>query len=311
LTLPYEASDVPSVRADFVAATSEEAEAMSDDLDKRLHGEREPPVVMGIVNVTPDSFSDGGAYASVDAAVAHAARMIDEGAEIIDVGPESTRPGSEPVSVDEQIRRAVPVIGAIRAARPDVDVAIDTRLAAVASAAIEAGATMVNDVSALRDDPAMAEVVSETGTWVVLMHRRGTPATMQTGGGPAYHDVIVEIAEFLQTRVDEALEAGVARSRIVIDPGIGFGKRVEHNLQILKHVPKLAGLGYPLLIGMSRKHFLGMTLSIESPKERDEASAVAAALAVRGGARIVRAHAVAATVSAIRMAWAIEASSPD
>jgi len=282
---------------------------MSEHLNRRLHGRGEPPVVMGILNVTPDSFSDGGSYQSVDAAVAQASKMIDEGAEIIDVGPESTRPGSEPVEGDEQIRRALPVIRAIRAAHPGIDLSIDTRLAEVATAAIESGATMVNDVSALRDDPALVDVVSRSGVWVVLMHRRGMPATMQAGGGPEYRDVIQEIGVFLRERIDWAVAAGVDRSRIVIDPGIGFGKRVEHNLQILKHVQELTAFGPPVLIGASRKHFIDMTLGCDSPEARDAASSVCAALAVRSGARIIRAHAVAATVSAARLAWAIGSSS--
>lgn len=282
---------------------------MSEHLDRRLLGEGEPPVVMGILNVTPDSFSDGGAYESVDAAVAQASKMIGEGAEIVDVGPESTRPGSEPVAADEQIRRAIPVIRAIRAAHPRIDLSIDTRAAEVATAAIEVGATMVNDVSALRDDPALVEVMSKSGVWVVLVHRRGMPATMQTGGGPDYRDVIQEIADFLQERVEWARAAGVDRSRIIIDPGIGFGKRVEHNLQILKDVDRLALVGAPVLIGASRKRFIGKTLGCETPQARDAASAICAALAVRGGARIIRAHAVAATVSAVRLAWAIGCSS--
>lgn len=283
---------------------------MSEHLDRRLRGEGEPPIVMGILNVTPDSFSDGGAYESVDSAVAHASKMIGEGAEIIDVGPESTRPGSEPVAADEQIRRAIPVIRAIRAAHPGIDLSIDTRLAEVATAAIEGGATMVNDVSALRDDPALVEVVSKSGVWVVLMHRRGSPATMQADGGPEYRDVIQEITDFLQERVEWAVAAGVDRSRIVIDPGIGFGKRVEHNLQILEHIQKLTVLGSPVLIGASRKRFIGMTLGGEVPEARDAASAVCAAFAVHGGVRIIRAHTVAPTVSAVRMAWAVRCSSP-
>lgn len=281
---------------------------MSDRLAERLRGDREPPVVMGILNVTPDSFSDGGAYESVDAAVAHASTMIAEGAEIIDVGPESTRPGSEPVSVAEQLRRAIPVIRAIRAAHPEVSLSIDTRLAEVASAAVEAGATMINDVSALRDDPALVEVVSKSGAWVVLMHRRGMPATMQAGGGPDYDDVVGEISEFLRERIDWAVSSGVERSRIVVDPGIGFGKRVEHNLQILQHVETLTALGQPVLIGASRKRFISMTLEGVAPELRDAASSHCAALAVAGGARVLRAHAVALTVTAARMAWSVRSS---
>ena len=167
---------------------------------------------------------------------------------------------------------------------------------------------MVNDVSALRDDPAMVHVVSHSGVWVVLMHRRGIPATMQSGGGPEYHHVVEEIAGFLQERVNWAVAAGVDRSRIVVDPGIGFGKRAEHNLQILRRIQELTVLGSPVLIGASRKRFIGKTLDDEHPEARDAASAVCAALAVRGGARIIRAHAVVATVSAVRLGWAIRYS---
>lgn len=278
---------------------------MNDRLNKRLFNDHEPPVVMGILNVTPDSFSDGGAYESVDAAVAHALRMIDEGAEIIDVGPESTRPGSEPVPAEEQIRRAIPVIKAIRAEQPHVPLSIDTRLSEVASAAVEVGATMINDVSALGDDPALVDVASRFGTWVVLVHRRGVSATMQAGGGPAYDDVIGEICSFLHKRIDWAESSGVNRSKVVVDPGIGFGKRAEHNLQILKHVERFTALGQPVLIGASRKRFIGITLGGSGAALRDEASSACAALAVCGGARIVRAHAVAMTAAAVRMAWAI------
>ncbi len=278
---------------------------MLERLHRRLHGDERIPIVMGILNVTPDSFSDGGAYASVESAVARAGVMLGEGAEIIDVGPESTRPGSEPVSVSEQLDRAIPVIRGIRQAHPEIAISIDTRLAGVAGAAIEAGATVVNDVSALRDDPAMADVVSRSGVFVVLMHRRGIPANMQASGGPQYGDVIREITEFLADRVEWSKGRGIDRDRIIVDPGIGFGKRVEDNYKILKYVDRYASLGLPILIGASRKRFLNKTLVVDGPSERDAASVACAALAARDGAAIIRTHAVAETVQAVRLAAAI------
>ena len=263
---------------------------------------------MGVLNVTPDSFSDGGAYATVDGALDHARVMIEQGAVIVDVGPESTRPGSQPVPSDEQIARAVPVIRAIRAACGDIVLSIDTRSAAVARAALEAGADMVNDVSALRDDEEMVDVVAESSAAVVLMHRRGTAADMQRGGGPRYGDVVEEITRFLRERVDWTVARGVERSRIVIDPGIGFGKRVEHNLQILRDVERLAAIGPPVLIGASRKAFIGNVSGVTDPKRRDAASAASAAIAVLGGAAIVRAHDVSSTVDAVRVAAAVRAA---
>jgi dihydropteroate synthase len=280
---------------------------------------------MGILNVTPDSFSDGGAYFDTRAAIEAGLRMIDEGAGIIDVGPESTRPGSQPVSPDEQISRAIPVIEGIRnqwqdrrTAGPVLQAAnenapkqgvisIDTRLAAVAEAAIGAGATMVNDTSALRDDPALVDCVARTGVELVLMHRRGTPATMQQGGGPIYNDVVAEIREFLRERVMFAVENGVDPSRILVDPGIGFGKRVEDNVAILRNVGAFNSVGpsghphVPVLIGVSRKRFIGSLLGIDDPVERDAASVVFAVFAVHHGAEVVRVHDVRRTVEGISL----------
>lgn len=263
---------------------------------------------MGVLNVTPDSFSDGGAYLAPDNAVARALQMIDEGAGIIDVGPESTRPGvAPPVSANEQIARAIPVIEAIRVANADIPISIDTRLAAVAKAALAAGADMVNDVSALRADPAMIEVVAASGATLVLMHMRGTPADMQAGGGPDYDDVIGEIAAFLDERRQYAADHGVDPTRIVLDPGIGFGKRVEHNLLILRHLDRFVALGQPVLVGASRKSFIGHTLGIEDPKDRLAGSLACAAMAAMAGAAIVRAHDVRTTVDVVRMCAAVPA----
>lgn len=278
---------------------------MQERWHSNLIGDVPTPLVMGILNVTPDSFSDGGAYGSVDAGVTRACAMVAEGARIIDVGPESTRPGSTPVPPDEQLRRAIPVIAGIRAVHPEIIVSIDTRSSVVARAAIERGATVVNDVSALRDDPNMAEVVRDSGASVVLMHRRGTPGTMQAGGGPVYDDVIAEITAFLLERIAWSEAQGIGRSQIILDPGIGFGKRATDNLKILQQVAHFVGLGLPVLIGASRKRFLGMTLGLDDPVERDAVSLVCAGLAVRDGASIIRSHLVKETVQTVALARAV------
>jgi dihydropteroate synthase len=264
-----------------------------------------PPLVMGILNVTPDSFSDGGDYFTRDAAGAHALNMIAEGADIIDIGGESTRPGAEPTPAEEQIRRAIPVIRAIRTRNSDIAISIDTRAAAVARAAVDAGSDIINDVSALRDDPAMADVVAASGAAVVLMHRRGTSADMQDGGGPHYDDVIAEITAFLQQRRDFAAGRGIDRSRIILDPGLGFGKRVEHNLTILRHLDRLVALEQPVLVGASRKRFLGSVLGVDEPKQRLAGSLTCAVIAALAGAAILRVHDVRATVDAVQLCSAV------
>ena len=260
---------------------------------------------MGILNVTPDSFSDGGAYADADAAVARACAMLAEGADIIDVGPESTRPGSAAVSAEAQIARAVPVIAALRDAEPNVVISVDTRLAPVARAALDAGADLVNDISALRDDPQLVELVAERGVPVVLMHMRGTPADMQQGGGPVYDDVVREVADFLQERAEWAIERGVVRERIIVDPGLGFGKRVGHNLQLLAGLDELVGRGYPVLVGASRKRFIGAAAGGEQPADRLAGSLTCAILAAQAGAAIVRVHDVQPTAEALRLLRAV------
>lgn len=248
------------------------------------------PFVWGILNVTPDSFSDGGAYATHEAAVAAACRMAREGADVIDVGGESTRPGAVDVTDDEQIARTSPVIAELaRRFGPDGPaISIDTRSAAVARQALEAGATLVNDVSALRDDPALAEVVREYGAGIVLMHMKGTPRTMQHN--PHYDDVIEEVSGFLAERVEFAVKAGIARSRIVIDPGIGFGKTTAHNLKILRNLERFRTLGAPVMVGPSRKRFIGETLGIDVPAERAAGTAGVVAAAVLAGVECVRVH---------------------
>lgn len=276
-----------------------------DRLGNRLCNSGRPPAIMGILNVTPDSFSDGGLYERPEQAVRHALGMIEEGAEIIDVGAESTRPGSQGVVAEEQIRRAIPVIKRLRDTDDSVVISIDTRNADVAEAALAVGADMVNDVSALRDDPRMVDIVAGSGARVVLMHRRGDAATMQSGGGPRYDDVVVEIAAFLAARTDWAEARGVYRDRIILDPGIGFGKRVEHNLLILRDLDRFVALGRPVLVGASRKRFLGRSLDLEIPADRDTASFACAALAARAGAAILRVHAVRGSVEAAHVGWTV------
>ncbi len=267
-----------------------------------------PPQVMGILNVTPDSFSDGGTYLDAAAAIRRACEMVEEGAGIIDVGAESTRPGSHGVADDEQIARAIPVISGLRSANDQIAISIDTRSAVVARRAIDAGADMVNDTSALRDDEAMVAAVAKAGAAVVLMHRRGTPIDMQINGGPRYDDVIEEVLGFLVERRDFAIARGIDASRILIDPGLGFGKRVEDNLQILAQLERFASLRHPVVIGASRKRFIGAVTGVDEPHRRDAGSLACAVLAIRAGASIVRAHDVRATVEAVRVCESVRQS---
>ena len=254
---------------------------------------------MGVVNVTPDSFSDGGRYAAPDAAIDHARRLLGEGADLLDVGGESTRPGSQPVSAAEQWRRIGPVIEAL--ARDGAPLSVDTASAEVAERALTAGARIVNDVTAL-SDPAMAGVVAASGAGLVLMHMRGTPADMQRD--PRYRDAPAEVAAFLAGRLEVALAAGIRREAIALDPGVGFGKAARHSLEVLARLDALTALGRPVLIGVSRKSFIGQILDLPAD-QRLEGSLAAAAIAVFLGAGIVRAHDVAATVRAVRVAEAL------
>jgi dihydropteroate synthase len=261
------------------------------------------PLVMGVVNITPDSFSDGGRYLEPEAALAHARRLLDEGADLVDLGAESTRPGSEPVPADEQWRRLAPVVAGL-ARETRAVISVDTASAVVAERALEAGAHVINDVTAL-GDPGMAGVVTRSGAGLVLMHMQGTPATMQRD--PRYGDVVAEVARFVAARRDAALAAGIAREAIVLDPGIGFGKTVEHNLALLAGLDRLTALGQPILVGVSRKRFLGALTGDLPADERLEAGLAAAAIAVAHGAAIVRTHDVQATVRALAVAAAIRA----
>ena len=279
-------------------------------LGRRKYDLSAGPLIMGILNVTPDSFSDGGDHFAPERALTHARDMIAEGADIVDIGPESTRPGARPISPKEQIARAVPTIEALREAS-DVAISIDTSSARVAIAALDAGADLVNDVSALRDDPAMVDVVASRGAGVVLMHMRGKPADMQRADGPHYDDVLGEITTFLRERRNFAVTNGIEPSGIILDPGIGFGKRVAHNLDILRSFTRFVELGQPILVGASRKSFIGRTLGIEEPKDRDAASVACAVMATLAGATVIRAHAVKNTLEAVRMCVAVANTNPD
>jgi len=259
--------------------------------------------LMGVVNVTPDSFSDGGLHLERDAAVRHALALAGAGADLIDVGGESTRPGAAEVPLQVELDRVLPVIEAVRATS-DVPVSVDTRKAAVAREALRLGAVLVNDVSGLGHDPALATVVAESGAALALMHIQGTPETMQAD--PRYEDVVAEVIEFLSARVDRAVAAGVARERIWLDPGIGFGKTTGHNLFLLRHLAELRVLGAPILVGTSRKRFIG-ALSGERPPEQRLPGSLAsiAAVAVLHGADVVRVHDVGEARDALAVADAL------
>jgi len=251
------------------------------------------PRIWGIVNVTPDSFSDGGLCAEPLAACAHARTLAGEGADVLDIGGESTRPGAAPVGVDQEIARVVPVFeGLADLAAGGTRLSVDTRRAAVAEAALAAGADLVNDVSA-GQDPAMFDVVARHGAGLVLMHMRGTPATMQTA--PVYADVVAEVADFLAGRATAAEAAGVAREQLWIDPGIGFGKTLEHNLALLRGLEAFVGLGLPVLLGASRKSFLGTLTGREAPAERLAGSLACVLRALEAGVSDVRVHDVRST----------------
>jgi len=259
------------------------------------------PLVMGILNVTPDSFSDGGRFADVAAAVAAAKRMVAEGADIIDVGGESTRPGAEAVGADEELRRVAPVIEAL-AGETDVTISIDTMKAQVAREAIRHGAHIINDVSALTHDEAMPDVAGESGAGAVLMHMRGDPRTMQHD--PQYEDVVGYIREYLEARIAAAMAAGLTKGTLAVDPGIGFGKTAQHNVLLVAQLERLTSLERPVLAGLSRKRFLGMLTGCDVT-DRVTASVAGAVASVLNGAHIVRVHDVAETVQAMRVVAAI------
>ncbi len=250
---------------------------------------------MGILNVTPDSFSDGGLFFDAGRAIEHGRELVAAGAEVLDVGGESTRPGAEPVPVEEELRRILPVVEGLAGLAP---VSIDTSKAEVAAAAIDAGARIVNDVTALRGDPEMAEVCAGTGVEVILMHMLGEPRTMQDG--PSYGDVVSEVRDFLLERAEAVEAAGISRERIWIDPGIGFGKTVGHNLELLRRTDRFVATGYPVLVGPSRKAFIGL---IDGSPEADRTGGTVAAClaAADGGAEMVRVHDVEPVVQALKV----------
>ncbi|MFN8111062.1 MAG: dihydropteroate synthase [Thermoleophilia bacterium] len=256
------------------------------------------PCVMGVVNVTPDSFSDGGDHLAAHAAGASVARLAADGAAIVDLGAESTRPGAERVSADQQLRRLRPVLDALAAVPPGVALSIDTTRAAVAEVALDHGALLVNDVSAGRDDPDLLGLVADRGVGLCLMHMRGQPRDMQQA--PSYDDVVGEVCGFLERRLAAAVAAGVPEARVLLDPGIGFGKTLEHNLALLAGLPRVRALGRPVVVGASRKGMVG--LLTHRPVEGRMAGSLGAALAaVHGGADVVRVHDVAETVDALRV----------
>ncbi len=261
--------------------------------------ERGGPLVMGILNVTPDSFSDPGRFFEPEAALAHAREMAEAGADIIDVGGESTRPGSRPVGLDEEIDRVLPIISRIKE-ETRILVSIDTSKEEVARRAVEeGGADIVNDISALRFSERMAQVVAELGVPVVLMHIQGTPETMQRD--PSYVDVVAEVADYFQERIEFALAHGIRREKIILDPGIGFGKRLEDNVALLRNLKRFAAFDLPLLVGVSRKSFLGLLAGEKLPEKRGPETVAANLVAARNGAAILRVHDVAAAVKALKV----------
>ena len=258
--------------------------------------------IMGVVNVTPDSFSDGGRFFDSQVAIEQGIKLAEEGADILDVGGESTRPGSEGVSVQEELDRVLPVIQGL-AAGCDAVISIDTSKAAVAEAALEAGALIINDIAALRSDPDMAALAARSGAGLILMHMLGTPKTMQAN--PVYGDVVAEVRDFLAERAQAALAAGVKPDSIVVDPGIGFGKTLEHNLRLIRRLDVLAGLGYPVLLGASRKAFLGKITGQEVPSLRRWSSWGVHVLGAALGAHIVRVHEVQGLREALQVVGAV------
>jgi dihydropteroate synthase len=258
------------------------------------------PLIMGVVNVTPDSFSDGGRFLEADAATAHALELARQGADLLDIGGESTRPGARPVPAAQELERVLPVLNALRGL--DLPLSVDTRKPEVMRAALAAGASMINDIEALQS-VATLDAVAATGCAVCLVHKQGEPQSMQQA--PCYADVVGEVREFLARRVAACEAHGISRSRIVIDPGFGFGKRSAHNLALLRNLPALATLGVPLLVGLSRKSTLGKITS-QPVEQRIVASVTAAVLAVQRGAAIVRVHDVSATRDALRILGAVD-----
>ncbi len=265
------------------------------------------PLIMGILNVTPDSFSDGGKFSGLNAALQQVELMLSEGVDIIDIGGESTRPGSEPVVAEEQIQRVVPVIEAIRQqVASNILISIDTTLSAVAEAALDAGADMINDISGGRADAAILTLAAQTGVPIILMHSQGVSKTMQDN--PYYENVVQEVLDALNERINAALKAGIKKQAIVIDPGIGFGKRKQDNIDLLAHLDSLVATGFPVLLGTSRKRFMGTICAVTEPSELVTATAVTTALGVMAGVQLFRVHDVKENRQAADVAWAIKQS---
>jgi dihydropteroate synthase len=261
------------------------------------------PVVVGILNVTPDSFSDGGVFLDPEAAADHATAMLDEGADMLDVGGESTRPGSDPVSQEEEIQRVSPVIERILSVRPEAVISVDTYRSGTASAALEAGASLVNDVTALRGDSRMASVIEDAACPVILMHMQGEPKTMQRE--PHYEDVVREVRDFLAERAEHAVAAGVRPESVIVDPGIGFGKNLEHNLALLRNLDAIVDLGFPVLIGASRKSFIEKITGVQEARDRVSGTVATTVLAYERGASFFRVHDVRANRDALAVAEAV------
>ncbi len=256
---------------------------------------------MGVINVTPDSFSDGGVYFDAEKAVRRGLELAEQGADIIDIGGESTRPGAEPVPFEEEQRRVLPVIRGLRK-KIETLISIDTSKSGIARAALEEGADIINDISALRFDPGMAALAAERDVPVILMHMKGTPKTMQAA--PSYEDVVEEVKNFLRERMEDALHHGIRREKIILDPGIGFGKRFEDNLVLIRNLRTLARLGRPILVGVSRKSFIGRILGLQ-PRERLEGTIASAVMSIVHGASILRVHDVGPLRKAVLVAEAI------
>jgi dihydropteroate synthase len=265
---------------------------------------RDGPLIMGILNATPDSFSDGGQFNNIEAAINHGKRMIDEGADIIDIGGESTRPGSERVSVKDQIERVEPIIYAISETLPEhVEISIDTTRSEVAEAALNSGATIVNDVSGGNDDPEIIDLCADKKCPYIIMHMLGSPETMQSD--PVYNNVVSEIKIFLESRIEDCIKAGIDKNNIVIDPGIGFGKTREHNLTLLKNLKSFVDTEHSVLLGTSRKRFMGSICPVNTAEELIGATAATTALGVHAGVKIFRVHDVKPNRQAADVAWSI------
>ncbi|MGZ8193903.1 MAG: dihydropteroate synthase [Methylobacter sp.] len=272
-----------------------------------MFGQLKKPLIMGILNMTPDSFSDGGKYTDINAALQQVKRMLAEGADIIDIGGESTRPGSDSVTAADQQERVIPVIKAIRQQlKSNILISIDTTSSAVAEAALAAGANIINDVSAGRNDEALLVLAALTDAPIILMHSQGSPKTMQDN--PYYDDVVREVMDSLIKQSQSAIKAGIKKSNILLDPGIGFGKRKQHNLDLLAHLDRFVASGFPVLLGASRKRFMGTLCEVSEPSELVTATAVTTALGVMAGVQVFRVHDVLENRQAADLAWAIKQS---